>query len=71
MMDNEVANLRIAPSGLMDIANAAIYLGISVDSLRWIKRMRRVPFYKLEKRIMFSKGDLDEYLERRKVPAKY
>ncbi|GEM_PF-3527795 len=63
MIDNEVANLRISPSGLMDIANAAIYLGISIVAVRNLRRFKKLPFCKIAGRVMVKQKDIDAYIE--------
>ena len=72
MLDNKVdtiPTMRISPSGLMDIENAALYLGTKVPTLRWLRRMRKLPFVKLGAKLMVKKSDLDAYIERATEPA--
>jgi len=54
----------------LNIAEAAIKLGISKFTLRaWI-RERRVPFFRCGRRIVFAQKDLDLFLERCRVKAR-
>ena len=46
-MEIVTQKIEISAAGLMDIANAAAYLGISVRTLRKWKDKRLVPFVKL------------------------
>jgi excisionase family DNA binding protein len=55
--------IEISPSGLMDIANAAMYLGISVRTLRKWKDRRMVAFVKLGGLLKFRQRDLDAWIE--------
>ena len=61
--------VRIAPSGLMDLENAARYLGVDVGTVRWMRRMKKVPFVKLGARLHVKKQDLDAYVEVMTDPA--
>lgn len=48
---------------------AASLLGVSPFTLRaWVRR-RRIPFYRLGRRIVFSRRELAEYLETCRVEA--
>ena len=55
--------------GTMNNDEAAVYLGCTPDTLRvWTSR-RRVPFVKVGRLTRFLKADLDEYLNKNRVPA--
>lgn len=60
--------LKISPAGLMDLPNAALYLGVPVSTMRWLRRMHKLPFLTLGGRLMVTQKDLDEYIERIKEP---
>jgi len=48
---------------------AAAYLGCTPDTLRcWVSK-RKVPFIKVNRLTRFLKKDLDEFLERNRVPV--
>jgi excisionase family DNA binding protein len=47
----------------MDIEDAAAYLGVGVDSVRWLVRTRKLPAGKVGKRLKFKKADVDRYIE--------
>jgi len=58
-----VDEIKIAPSGLMDLENAARYLGCPIGTLRWLRRMHKLPFVKLGAKLMVKKADLDTYIK--------
>ena len=62
----ETDSINIAPSGLMDIENAAIYLGVSVWSVRWLRRMGKVPFLKIGAKLLVQQADLDAFIQEAK-----
>ena len=59
-MSNE---LKISPSGLMDLSIAAEYLGVTVATLRWLRRMKKLPFLKLGGKLFVRQNEIDSYLE--------
>ena len=61
--------VEISPCGLMDLQNAARYVGVKVDTIRWLRRTRKIPFVRLGARLMVSKSDLDAFIEAAKEPA--
>ena len=61
------AQVSIAPSGLMDLASAARYLGCTTSTMRWLRRMRRLPFLTLGGKLMVMQSDLDSYIEKIKT----
>jgi len=52
MSEQATTTIKISPSGLMDMENAALYLGCPVGTLRWLRRMKKVPFVKLGAKLM-------------------
>ena len=57
------------PEGTWNNDQAASYLGCTPDTLRvWVSK-RRVPFVKVGRLTRFLKWDLDDFLERNRVPA--
>ena len=57
---------EISPSGLMDLENAAIYLGVKPNTIMWLRRKRKIPCMKLGGRLHFLKDDLDQWLREKK-----
>jgi len=53
---------KISQGGLMDIQSVSAYLGVSVDSVRWLVRTKKIPAGKVGKRLKFRKSDLDRYI---------
>lgn len=54
---------------LMNLKEAAAYLGITVAALqKWCQR-KQVPYYKLVGQLKFRKPDLDRFIDRHFVPA--
>jgi len=69
-MNDSQQQLEISPSGLMDLENAAKYLGCKIDTLRWLRRMKKLPFVKLGQRLMVKQRDLDNYIESKTEPVR-
>ena len=61
--------IDIAPSGLMDLRSAAHYLGVSVDSMRWLRRMKKLPFLKIGAKLKVRQADLDDFIQAAIEPA--
>ena len=60
-----------AGPGLLRAKEAAAYLGITVGTLRGLIRRGEISHRRIgQKLIVFCAADLDEYLERCKVPAR-
>ena len=55
--------INIAPSGLMDLENAAQYLGVNIGTIRWMRRMKKLPFVRLGGKLYLKQCDLDAYIE--------
>ena len=54
----------------LSILQAAPLLGVSPFTLRAWVRERRVPFYRLGRRIVFSRADLTGFLAAARIPAR-
>lgn len=55
---------------ILDINQAAAYLGQSVHTLRdWI-RLHKVPYFKVNGAIKFRKSKLDRWVDRGEVPTR-
>lgn len=53
---------------ILDINQAAAYLGQSVHTLRdWI-RLRKVPYFKVNGAVKFRKSKLDKWIDRGEIP---
>ena len=59
----EGQEIAISPSGLMTIEHAAAYLGVKVNTLRWLRRTRKLPFVKIGAKVMIKQSAIDEYIE--------
>ena len=59
----EVCN--VAPSGLMTLRDAAVYIGVKLNMLAVWRMTNRygLPFVKLGKIIRYRKSDLDEWID--------
>ena len=53
----------VSPSGLMDLENAAQYLGCKVSTVRWMRRTKKLPFARIGAKLMVRKSDLDAYVQ--------
>ena len=69
-MTTEQDNIRISPSGLMSIQDAAVYLGVKVDTMRWLRRTKRLPFVKIGARVMVRRPALEAYIDQMTEPAR-
>ena len=54
---------------MVDLVRASKPLGVSPFTMRAWVRQRRLPFYRLGRRIVFSRRELAEYLETCRVEA--
>jgi excisionase family DNA binding protein len=55
--------LNTAPSTKLSLLEAAPIVGVSPYTLRAWVRQRRVPFYRCGRRIVFSRSDLESFME--------
>lgn len=55
---------------LVNIDKASEFLGISKFTLRQWCGGRKIPFVKLERRVLFDLQDLSDFVEKRKVAAR-
>lgn len=61
MSDTDVI---ISPAGLLDVKNAARYLGVSIHTVRWLRRTFQLKAAMVGNKLMFRQSDLDEYITR-------
>ena len=47
----------------MDLENAAAYLGVSVGTVRWLRRTKKLPFVRIGAKLHVRQQDIDTYLE--------
>jgi excisionase family DNA binding protein len=53
----------------LDVLESGTLLGVSQYTVRsWI-RQRKIPFYRCGRRIVFSRADLERFLERHRVTS--
>lgn len=45
----------------------ANFLRISIATLQTMMKKNEIPFYKINKRILFKKSEIDEWLNQRKI----
>lgn len=57
-MNNENLGKRI-----LDSSEAAQYLGISYWLIRKLVREKKIPYYKIESKTLFTKEILDQYIQ--------
>ena len=53
----------------LSLPEAAEYLRISDRNLRKLTKNNKIPFYKLEGKILFKISELDKYIEKNKVES--
>ena len=47
----------------MSIQDAAVYLGVKVDTMRWLRRTKQLPFVKIGAKLMIRQSALETYIE--------
>lgn len=74
-MNNEKLNSNTKEKRVLDSVEAAQYLGISYWLIRKLVREKKIPYYKIESKTLFTKEILDKYiqdsLEESKKKVKY
>ena len=60
---------READMELLDVAEVAEFLKISVSGVRRLQQKRQIPFFKVGGRVRFTRSDIVEYLKHRRVAA--
>ncbi len=66
MKNENLENLSEEKSGMkrvLDSTEAAQYLGISYWLIRKLVREKKIPYYKIESKTLFTKEILDKYIE--------
>lgn len=53
--------VEISPSGLMDLHNAAVYLGVSEATIRNLWRFRKITAKKVGRELRFHRDELDNF----------
>ena len=62
-MDNEKLNSNTKEKRVLDSVEAAQYLGISYWLIRKLVREKKIPYYKIESKTLFTKEILDKYIQ--------
>ena len=62
-MDNEKLNSNTKEKRVLDSVEAAEYLGISYWLIRKLVREKKIPYYKIESKTIFTKEILDKYIQ--------
>lgn len=74
-MNSEKLNENTKEKRVLDSVEAAEYLGISYWLIRKLVREKKIPYYKIESKTLFTKEILDKYvqdsLEEPKKKVKY
>lgn len=60
-MENEKLEAKV--KRVLDSTEAAQYLGISYWLIRKLVREKKIPYYKIESKTLFTKEILDKYIE--------
>jgi excisionase family DNA binding protein len=58
------------PARRLSVEQAAPILGVSVYMVRSLIRQRRVPYYRVGRRIVLDPGDLEQFLQTHRVEAR-
>jgi len=70
MGDGPPEDGRPSPRRRVSVQEAAPMLGVSIFMVRALIRQRRLPYYKVGRRIVLDTTDLDAYLLRHRVEAR-
>ena len=62
-MSNEKLNSNTKEKRVLDSVEAAQYLGISYWLIRKLVREKKIPYYKIESKTLFTKEILDKYIQ--------
>lgn len=62
-MDNEKLNSNTKEKRVLNSVEAAQYLGISYWLIRKLVREKKIPYYKIESKTLFTKEILDKYIQ--------
>ena len=62
-------DLSMDADRLLNLGEAAEFLGISPDSMYTLRRCRRVAFHRVGRKLRFRRSDLEAYLESCRVEA--
>lgn len=62
-MNNEKLNSNTKEKRVLDSIEAAQYLGISYWLIRKLVREKKIPYYKIESKTLFTKEILDKYIQ--------
>ena len=62
-MDNEKLNSNTKEKRVLDSVEAAQCLGISYWLIRKLVREKKIPYYKIESKTLFTKEILDKYIQ--------
>ena len=62
-MSNEKLNSNTKEKRVLDSIEAAQYLGISYWLIRKLVREKKIPYYKIESKTLFTKEILDKYIQ--------
>jgi excisionase family DNA binding protein len=66
------ASETVGDPKVVDVNGAAGYIGVPVSLIRRLVAERRVVFYKVGRRVMFRKADLDQFIEDgKREPGRY
>ena len=62
-MNSENLNKNTKEKRVLDSVEAAQYLGISYWLIRKLVREKKIPYYKIESKTLFTKEILDKYIQ--------
>ena len=62
-MDNEKLNSNTKEKRVLDSVEAAEYLGSSYWLIRKLVREKKIPYYEIESKTLFTKEILDKYIQ--------
>ena len=62
-MNSENLNKNTKEKRVLDSVEAAEYMGISYWLIRKLVREKKIPYYKIESKTLFTKEILDKYIQ--------
>lgn len=63
--------IRINGKDLLSTAECAFYLGVTACHVRHMASNRKIPYYKRNGKLYFSKAELDEWIKAERIPTDF
>ena len=63
--------IRINGKDLLSTAECAFYLGVTACHVRHMASDRKIPYYKRNGKLYFSKSELEQWIKTERIPADF